>query len=317
MKTILSALFACGLMATPLLAQEKTQQPPAAADESRTVELVPTVAVLPFEGRGRNFENVNIGKSVAELLSIGLMENGVETVERAELDKALDELQLSGIGLVSKDSQLKLGQLLGAKILITGSVFNDGKKNFVVAKVIGTETSRVIGASVSGQNEPTEMVGELQKKITELLEKRSGALLPKVLTEKSVASALSATVKGAKRKVYVSVSENISVPAIDPAAQTELEKLLLELDFEVVSSRSDAEFAITGEAFAENAGTYHKFVSAAARIEMKITAVKGDKLLASGKQKERIAGVSYQVAAKDAIGQAALRLAQELLPVMK
>ncbi len=58
----------------------------AAAEE---VVTVPTVAVLPFEARERQAESDNAGKSVAELLSVALMERGVaEMVERAELDAA-------------------------------------------------------------------------------------------------------------------------------------------------------------------------------------------------------------------------------------
>jgi len=41
------------------------------------------------------------------------------------------------------------------------------------------------------------------------------------------------------------------------------------------------------------------------------------KLLAAGAVKETLAGVTYVIAAKDAIGQATLRLAAELFPVMK
>ncbi len=292
---------------------ELSEQP---ANET-IIKFVPTVAVLSFEGRSREFENDNAGKSVAELLSVGLMNAGVNTIERAELDKALGELHLSAIGLVDSDSQVKLGRMIGAKILITGSIFKSGDKTFIVAKIIGTETSRVVGASVNGRNAPTDMVSELKKKVCALLEQRGNALLPAPLTQKSVRDNLAATIKGKQRKVFVKISENINIPAYDPAAQTEIENLLLALGFDVVANRSDAQYAIIGEAFAENAGSYGKFVAAAARIELKVTEVKDEKLLASGAQKERIAGASYQLVAKEAIAQAALRLAGELFRVLK
>lgn len=81
---------------------------------------VPTVAVLSFEARTRAGALNADGKSITELLGIALLEKGcAELVERAELDKALNELQLSAIGLTDKSSQLKLGKLVGAKIIIS------------------------------------------------------------------------------------------------------------------------------------------------------------------------------------------------------
>ncbi|OQA87551.1 MAG: Curli production assembly/transport component CsgG [Lentisphaerae bacterium ADurb.Bin242] len=306
MKKMLFTLL-CGGMLTGMFAEEVPEP----------IQFIPTVAVLPFEGRGRVFEDDAAGKSVAELLSVALMERGTNTVERAELDKALMELHLSAVGLVDKDSQVKLGRLVGAKILIAGSVFKSGDKTFVVAKVIGTETSRVVGASAGGKSTPAELIPELSKKVIALLEKRGEILLPSPLNQKSVAETLAQTVQGRQRTVYVKITENINLPTPDPAAQTEIERLLLALGFKIVPSRQDAEFTVTGEAFAEQAPAYGKFISAAARIELKVIAVKGEKLLASGAQKERLAGVTYQVAAKEAIAQAALCLAGELLSVLK
>ena len=56
----------------------------------------------------------------------------------SEIDKALEELHLSAVGLVSSDTQLKLGKLIGAKILISGSLFETSGKKYAVAKLIGT-----------------------------------------------------------------------------------------------------------------------------------------------------------------------------------
>ena len=101
--------------------------------------FVPTTAVLPFEARGRQAESSKAGWNISELLFINLLESGsIDMVERPELEKALDELHLSAVGMTSPDTQMKLGQLVGAKILITGSLFETGKKKYVVAKIIGT-----------------------------------------------------------------------------------------------------------------------------------------------------------------------------------
>ena len=284
---------------------------------AENVVVVPTVAVLPFESRDRQAASTDTGKSVAELLNIALMESGnVDMVERAELDAALNELQLSAVGLTSKDSQVKLGRFIGAKILITGSLFKSGSKNFVIVKIIGTETSRVLGASASGTEDFTDLVPMLAPKVSAILEKQSAKLLPKEQNGETVSVQLKKTVQGKQRKVFVSVKEDIAVTVPDPAAETELKKLLLALDFQVVNTREEADFAVIGEAVAANAGNFHKFTSASARLELSIYN-KNKKLLATGAARETLAGGTYIIAAKEAIAQTALKLAGEFFPVMK
>lgn len=278
---------------------------------------IPTVAVLPFEARTRSGEQNADGKSIAELIGISLLETGsVELVERAELDKALDELQLSAVGLTEKESQLKLGKFVGARILITGSMFQSGDKHYLVAKIIGTETSRVMGCSVSGPGDFAGMTGELAPKIAAILEKQSEKLLPRPESVDTAATQLKSTVSGKQRKVFVRVKEEINVSVPDPAAETALKALLLELGFDVVNAEAGADFTVTGEAVASQAGDYRKFTSASARVELSVFD-REKKLLATGAAKESLAGATYVIAAKEAIEQAALRLSGELFPVMK
>ena len=278
---------------------------------------VPTIAVLPFSSRGARDQNEAAGSSVAELLTVEMMgQEGVELVERAELEKILTELHLSATGLIAPESRLKIGQLTGARILITGSVFSSGGKNFVIAKVIGTETGRVLAAASSGNADPPELVPELCGKVAALLREKGSSILPPRRTVLSVAGALSPQLKGANRKVYVKITETIGTPAVDPAAETELKKLLLTLGFTVVEDRSEAEFAIVGEGIAADSGNYREFSSSTARIEL--TLYKGkNQILAVDRWKETVAGPSYVIAAKDALGAAALSLAARMLPAMK
>ena len=280
-------------------------------------QLVPTAAVLNFESRNRQAANENVGKSMGELLFVKLLEGGsVDLVERAELDKALDELHLSAVGMTSPDSQLKLGQMIGSKILITGAIFEAGKKRHAVAKIIGTETSRVKGCSVSGTGDYLELVPALAEKVQEILDKDVVKLLPPKATVVSAADNLAA-VKGNGRKVYLEVKEDIQQSVPDPASEIALKKTLLALDFQVVKTRSEADFAIVCEAIASNAGQYHKFSSAQARVELSVYQGKDNKLIATGARKETVAGATYIIAAKDAISQATLVLSSKVLQCLK
>ena len=315
-KTIAVLSMVLFVVGNALFAQENAAKPTAeTAGEAVVVAepiMVPTTAVLHFEARSRRAEGDKVGKSVSELLFVNLLEGGnIDLVERAELDKALDELHLSAVGMASSESQVKLGQIIGAKILITGSVFDAGEKHYLVAKIIGVETSRVKGCSVSGTGDYLDLVPELAQKVRTTLETDFEKLLPKKATVFSVADRL-ADVKGAGRKVYLDVKESIQQAVPDPASDIALKKLLLALDFQVVNVRSEADFAIVCEAIASQAGQYHKFSSAEARVELSVYRVKENKLLSVGARKETMAGATYVIAAKDAINQATLKLAAEV-----
>src|SRR5690606_21090743 len=92
-----------------------------------------------------------MGGQVADLLFAKLaVDPSMYLVDREDLDKILAEAELNLSGIVNPQEAIAIGQLTGAKLIVTGSVFQIDNSIYVVAKVIGTETSRVIGASVKG-----------------------------------------------------------------------------------------------------------------------------------------------------------------------
>src|SRR5579859_6056558 len=122
------------LMAALLLSAGTT----IAADE------ILTVAVFNFESKDEAVHD--LGPKVADLISANLSaEPDIITVERTELAKALGEQELGLSGMVNPDTAAKVGNLTGAKVLVTGRVFEADNQLFIVAKIIGTETSRVYG----------------------------------------------------------------------------------------------------------------------------------------------------------------------------
>jgi len=276
---------------------------------------IPTIAVLPFESK---VAKEGVGSAIADLLTVKLGESGdMELADRVSIDKTMAELNLSASGLVGKDSQVKIGQLVGARIIITGSVFKSGdNKSYIVAKVIGVETSLVKGCSVSGIGDPLEMVPDLSNRIQATIRKNVAALLPPVLTRPTILEELKKSYgSGSGKKVYVKVSEQ-TAQNIDPAAETELQKLLQSLEFTVVESPDQADFRITGDGIAEQSGHFKGFFSATARLELRLYAKDGT-LIASDRQVETVAGPAANVAAKEALAQAALALSKRLVPQIK
>jgi hypothetical protein len=224
-------------------------------------------------------------------------------------------------GLVDPATATKVGQLTGAKILVTGSVLQVDTSLYVIAKVIGTETSRVLGASVKGgvRDELDGLVEELAKKVNDLVATRSGELVAKPLTREDQLAVLKKKLGGGKRPtVVIDVTErHVGQLAIDPAAETELALFCSELGFPVLdrqAGKQKADVLLTGEGFSEFAARHGNLVSVKARLEVKAIDRATGRLLAIDRHVSIGVDLSEQVAGKTALQDAAAELAGRILP---
>ncbi|MEI9892808.1 MAG: CsgG/HfaB family protein [Chthoniobacter sp.] len=226
-----------------------------------------TTAVFNFQAAGEKLANK--GADVALLLGAQLSAApNVVLIERQELQKALGEQELSLSGTVSPDTAAKLGSLTGAKVLITGRIFEAGGKSYIVVKIIGTETSRVFGEVVSFEDPAAldKAVTELAGKVVGVLNVQGASLVAPIEAPGAWLERLKQKTQGKKLpSVVVSVPEqHLSHPVIDPAVETELKLTLQQLGFEVLdpaATNKTADVKITGEAFSELAGTRANLVS--------------------------------------------------------
>ena len=86
---------------------------------------VPTVAVMDFTGLmlGEEGNSVNLGKAVAAMLVTEFSgRDGMQVVERRELNDLLTEQRLALSGRVEESSAVEIGKLLGAQYVFHGSV---------------------------------------------------------------------------------------------------------------------------------------------------------------------------------------------------
>jgi hypothetical protein len=240
-------------------------------------------------------------------------------VERAELEKVLGEQELGLSGTVSPDTAAKVGHLTGAKVLVTGRVFKTDKDLILVAKIIGTETSRVYGELVKGgpTNSITDLSAELAKKIAVTVAEKGDTLIAKVETrEDRIAKIKKSLKKDQLPSVSVKIGErHFGQPVIDPAAETELGLILKESGFTLVDDKSPekADVEITGDAFSAFALRKGSLISCKARIELKVRKRTGE-VLAVDRQTSVAVDVTEQTAAKNSLQQAAAELAERLAP---
>jgi hypothetical protein len=278
-----------------------------------------TVAVFDFESKDESVRD--LGPKVATLINANLSADPtIITVERAELEKVLGEQELGLSGAVNSETAAKVGNLTGAKVLVTGRIFKVEKELVMVAKIISSETSRVYGEVVkdNASTSISDMAGALAKKIAKVISEKGETLVARTETREQRIEKIIKNLKNGKRPaVSVKIAErHFGGAVIDPAAETELSLILQKAGFTVVDdkSRQSAELEITGEAFSAYGMRKGNLISCKGRIEIKVQEKKSGKILANERQTSVAVDIAEQIAAKTSLQNAAGELAERLLP---
>ncbi len=288
-------------------------------DQDKTPEVYPA-AIFVFEERGAGVRD--FGPKVTDILFAKLaVRPEIYLVDRTDLKKILSELELNISGVVKPAEANKIGQMTGAKILISGSVIQVDKKTYLVAKIVGTETSRVLAASVDGKSsdELAPLVEKLAEQVAEVIAKKGDLLVAKTATKADRIAALKMKVKGERPVLWIKIAErHIGAIKIDPAAQTEVGLFAKETGFSMIDSdeglRGKSDILIIGEAFSETAARHGNLISVKARVEIKAIDRKTDKVLAVDRQTALVIDLTENIAGKAAIQEAAAILAERILP---
>ena len=290
------------------------------ADAAPAQEELPA-AILGFQEQGRGVREM--GPKVEGLLFAHLAaESGLWLVERTELDRALQEAELRLSGMVNPAQATQVGQLTGAKILITGSVIEVDQSVILVAKIIGTETSRVLGRTVTGamRDDLAPLVKELAAQVADTIRNDAASLVAKPESRDDRIEALRVALgDGTRPAVRIEIAErHVGQATIDPAAETELILMSRETGFRVVDGAlgdaGDADVLITGEGFSEFAMRRGNLVSVKARLEVKAVDRDSGEVIAADRQTAVRVDVAEQLAGKSALQEAAAQIAERLLP---
>jgi hypothetical protein len=276
-----------------------------------------TIAIFDFDSTEMKLKET--GTQLAALLTTKLsMQEDVITVERQELPKLLGEQELGGSGLVNPATAARIGQLTGARVLVSGRLFNAAGEINLVVKVMSAETSRVFGlaCSYAAGTPPAEPMDKLAGNLATLLRDKRSALIANVPTREDRVAHIKQKLAGhTLPTVAISIPEqHIGSPVIDPAAETEIGLILSQAGFTVLSGEgaARADFHITGEAFSEAGVRRGNLVSCRARVEVKAMPRTGGAVLLVDRQTTVAVDTAEHMAGKLALEAAGAALAERL-----
>ncbi|HEX8915866.1 MAG TPA: CsgG/HfaB family protein, partial [Humisphaera sp.] len=294
---------------------------PPAAVKAWPAGATVTVAILDFEAGGK--AHAELGRQIPDALAAMLSdEPGIKLVERADLDRAIREQANNLTGLVDADRAVKVGKIVGAQVLITGKVFPLDKDTYVTAKLIGTETSAVkaVMARAKADRDVGDLLVMLSQRIGTTLRTQGQELLPDGGPVDPIPGLKKALAGKRKPTVSVTIAERHQAARqpVDPAAETEVRRALIECGFTVLDGPAAArgqkpDLVVAGEGFSEFAATIGNLTVCSARVELKVTDPKTNVLKTTDRTTARAAELSEAVAGKAALQRAGRDLAVRLL----
>jgi TolB-like protein len=154
----------------PVLSQPQpvVQKPPESAGSTLVGERL-SIAVLPFESKGIGGALGNI--DLLDKLIAGFVNtNRFKVIERAQLEKILEEQKLGLSGILDASTAAQIGKGMGVDAVMCGSVTQGGNAVTIDARLIDTETAAIMTARDAFSNgislpSLSQMISDLAAKI--------------------------------------------------------------------------------------------------------------------------------------------------------
>jgi tetratricopeptide (TPR) repeat protein len=125
---------------------ETMTSPPRAVPFDGWTSLPLTMWVMEFRAQGYSLQEGEERLLVSGIADQVLQQSRIQLVERALLDKLLEELKLGTSELIDRNTALSLGRILAARLVLSGQVLYSEAQTQVSMRLIETETGRITAA---------------------------------------------------------------------------------------------------------------------------------------------------------------------------
>jgi len=280
-----------------------------------------TLAVLPFTSTDPH--NQGPAEEATAAIEAALSNSAqLWLIERQSLESILEE---QGLGLsAATSSPAAVGSLLGANLLVIGKVTpsSDGEGATITGKIMSVDTGRVfLARSKANDQDGIERAGrEIANTLSKKALSNRNQMIAKQVSPEERLAALRKKLNGKTlATITVDIPEvHISRTIPDPAAETELKRVLADCGFKLLNPNSGEtpDYQIKGEGFSEFAMRRGVMVACRARVEVKVIPSNSSKSEIVDRETTSAIDVAENVAAKSALQEAGFILAERLAPKM-
>ncbi|QTA84783.1 CHAT domain-containing protein [Desulfonema magnum] len=155
---------------------ENMASSPPEIPPSDTWTSVPLTLWMPdFKTQGYATQEGQDRLIAAGIANALIEQSRIQLVERALLDKLLEELKLGTSELTDRNTALSLGKLLAARLMLSGQIICSGPQTQICLRVIETETgliSAAITETFGGSVPPSVLADTLSENLLDKLKKR-------------------------------------------------------------------------------------------------------------------------------------------------
>lgn len=208
---------------------ENMKSPPQALPSDGWTSLPLTMWVMDFEVQGYALQEGKERLLFSGIVDQVLQYRRVQLVERALLDKLLQELKLGTSKLTDRGTALSVGKILAARLILSGQLVYSESQNQVSIRLIETETGRItaavnksFGSSVTTSAMADSLSKELLERIVKLYPYRGR--ISKVKGEEAILN-IGQRVGVRKGQRFKAIDEDVTLEVISNLPDSSLAKI--------------------------------------------------------------------------------------------
>lgn len=151
-------------LVSDLLTQFKENKKKKKGPEDDWTSPVLAISILGFQDSSKPMLMGRAGLEgvLQEELTRELLKHNIKVVERAIIDKLLSELKMGSSDLTDEQARLKLGKIMSARAIISGSISTIGKSKSISFRMIDTETTNIVASLAERQSSHIDPIAVAQ-----------------------------------------------------------------------------------------------------------------------------------------------------------